>query len=188
MDSIQAAREYAVSELEKFGSPLPLHFEISEKKGIELAEKLVADIVVVRMGVYFMDLKIGQALKENRLQEHIRMSVDAAKEFFATHPFDEDSQRKIINCIEAHHADVPFSCIEAEICANADCYRFLHPRGFFSYLILSGKRGSNLSDCLKFAEEKMDEKHRILSLDICKKELDGYYSTLKQFISDARSF
>jgi len=186
MDIVQEARNYAVSELEKYGSPLSLHFEISEKKGVGLAEKLSADITIVSLGVYFMDLKLGEALKKDRLKEHIQMSVEAAKEFFITQPFGENPERKVINCIEAHHGEIPFLCPEAEICANADCYRFLHPKGFFAYLALLGGRGNQFADCFRFAEEKLEEKHRILSLDICKQELEPHYIALKKLIAAAR--
>ena len=34
----------------------------------------------------------------------------------------------------------------------------------------------------------MDEKHNILSLDICKEELEEYYKTLKKFITESKQF
>jgi len=36
------------------------------------------------------------------------------------------------------------------------------------------------------AEMKLDEKHNILSLDFCKKELEGVYRNLKDYIGMAR--
>ena len=187
MDIIQEARKYALAEIEKFGLPSLVHFEISEKKAIELAEKLGADKEIVQTGVYLMDLKLGQAASENRIAEHVKMSVDAAKEFLQKFELDEISKTKILNCIEAHHGKVPFECLEAEICANADCYRFIHPKGFFLYLTILGKRNPIFLECLKSAEDKMDEKYAILSLDICKQELEEYYATLKKYIEDARN-
>jgi hypothetical protein len=186
MDLIQASRELAVSEIEKFGLPSQMNFEISEKKAIELAEKLNADKTIVQVGVYLMDLKLGQAFKENKPSQHVQMSVEAAREFLNKLEIDEISKQKILNCVEAHHNNVPFICIEAEICANADCYRFIHPKGFFGYLISLGKN-NDFSECLIKAENKMDEKHNILSLDICKKELEECYHTLKKYIRDARN-
>ncbi len=186
MDIIQEARKYALVEIEKYGLPNLLHFEISEKKALELAEKLKADKKIVQIGVYLMDLKLGQAKKENKLSEHVKMSVEASKEFLKKFDLDKDAEEKIINCVEAHHAQIPFKCVEAEICANADCYRFIHPKGFFVFLTILGKRYSDFSDSLEMAEKKLDEKHNILSLDICKKELGDYYKIFKQFIKEAR--
>lgn len=187
MDIIQESRQLAVSEIEKFGHPNLILFELSEKKTIELAGKLGADKAVTQIGFYLMDLKLGQALKENKLPQHIQMSIAAAENLLAQTDISEASREKIINCIEAHHGQVPFKCLEAEICANADCYRFIHPRGFFVFLTVLGKEGTGFSECLTSAESKMEEKHSMLSLDICRKELERYYQTLKQYIADARS-
>ena len=187
MDIIQEAKKYAISEKERFGTPSLTHFEIIEKKAIELAEKLNADKKIAQIGVYLMDLKLGQALKEDKLSEHVAMSVEAAKEFLEKFDINAEDKNKIINCVEAHHRGVPFKCIEAEICANADCYKFIHPKGFFSYLTLLGKRYSNFEDSLNQAEKKLDEKYQILSLDICKSELEDFYKTFKKLIKSARN-
>lgn len=185
MNLIEESRKYALSEIEKYGTPIRVHFTISERKAIELTKILNADETIVRVGVVLMDLKLGQALKEKRLVEHVAMSVEASKIFLQKFDLDDDAKDKIINCVAAHHKDTEFKCLEAEICANADCYRFIHPRGFFAYLTLLGKRYDNFDECLSQAEAKLDEKNNILSLDICKKELSDYYKTLKKFISDS---
>jgi hydroxymethylpyrimidine pyrophosphatase-like HAD family hydrolase len=187
MDIIQEARELAISEMEKFGLPNMTHFELSENKAIELADTLHADKLITQVGSYLMDLKLGQAFQENKVSRHIQMSVEATKDFLKKSDLDEASQQKIINCVEAHHGNIPFTCIEAEICANADCYRFINPKGFFVYLTILGKRNVNFYDCLENAESKMDEKYKILSLDICRQELEEYYQTLKKYITDAKA-
>lgn len=188
MNIVEEARKYAISEIDKFGFPTLINFEISEKKALELAEKLNADIKIIQVGNSLMDLKLGQALREGRVSEHVAMSVEAAKEFLSGFDIDNTEKDKIINCIGTHHRDIPFKCIEAEICANADCYRFIHPRGFFANLVSLGERRFNLEDSLNRAEKKMDEKFNVLSLDICKEELTGYYKTLKSFINEARNY
>lgn len=186
MDVVQESRKYALSEIEKFGLPDLALFEISEKKAIELAERLKADKKIVQMGVYLMDLKLGQAFKDNKVSQHIKMSIAAAEDFLKNLAVEESVLEKVINCIEAHHGKAPFKSLEAEICANADCYRFIHPKGFFLYLILLGKSGLTFNDCLKAVEEKLDEKYKILSLEICKEELGDIYWDLKRYIAEAR--
>ncbi|USN57551.1 MAG: hypothetical protein H6766_03880 [Candidatus Peribacteria bacterium] len=176
-----------MSEIEAYSVPNMVHFELSEKKAIELAERLHADIMTTTIGSYLMDVKLGEALRDNKVDQHIQMSSDASKVFLDTFDIGEVAKAKIINCVEAHHGTVPFDCIEAEICANADCYRFIHPRGFFAFLTILGRRESDFLKCLSSAENKMDEKYGILSLDICKQELDGYYNILKDYINDAKN-
>lgn len=83
-----------------------------------------------------MDLKIGQCLKEGKLSEHVQRSSQSAQEFLKPFKIDKDMLDKIVSCIESHHGVDQYFCKEAEICANADCYRFLHPRGILAAFIL----------------------------------------------------
>jgi len=116
------------------------------------------------------------------------MGVKATKEFLKRFDLDEETKEKIINCVEAHHGQVPYICKEAEIVANADCYRFLHPQGFFSLISWCGEGNLKFEEMLALAEAKLDEKYNILSLDICKKELEPYYYKLKDLIKKAKEF
>jgi len=186
MDIVKKSRNFAISEIEKFGAPNLIHFEIAEKKAIQLAEKLNANKEIVQVGVYLMDVKLGQALKEGKLSQHVEMSSKASKKFLEQFNLDIVSKNQIINCVEAHHGTIPFGSIEAEICANADCYRFIHPKGFFLFLMMLGKRDLSLSDSLDMTEMKLDEKYSLLSLDFCKKELESIYKNLKDYIKMAR--
>lgn len=181
------ARQLALIEIEKYWLPHILIFEISEKKALELAHLLWADRDVVATGVYLMDIKLGQASEENNVKNHVNMGSEAAKVFLEWNHVDDLDMKKILNCIEAHHAEIPFQCLEAEICANADCYRFIHPKGFFLWLTTLGKRWLTFDECLNQAEYKLDEKYKILSLDVCKTELEPYYQVFKKYIHDARS-
>jgi hypothetical protein len=138
MDIVKVAREYAVAEIEKYGQTPEEFLMLPEKKAVELAKRLKADVTVTQVGFYLMDLKLGQALTEKRLPEHVQMSIDAASAFLDDRKVGKKDKEKIINCIAAHHKTIPFTCIEAEICANADCLKFIHPRGFFMYLALLG--------------------------------------------------
>ncbi|MDR0860371.1 MAG: hypothetical protein LBO09_05360 [Candidatus Peribacteria bacterium] len=81
MDILQATRAFALSEIEKYGLPTLINFELSEQKAIELAEKLHADKTIVLLGVYLMDCKLGQAFSEKRGAEHVQMSKIATEEF-----------------------------------------------------------------------------------------------------------
>ncbi len=179
---IKAARQYALDEIKKYGSPSLLNFEISFSEGQRLAEALKVDKQIVALGTIFMDLKLGEAHEKHLLQQHAKMSSDAARVFLMEHNLDKSIIDNILNCIEAHHAGIPFICKEAEVCANADCYRFLHPKGVYGYFHLLGNRGMDFSKALKLVENKADEKWNILSLSQCKEELGPYYKTLKKWL------
>ncbi|MFH1399239.1 MAG: hypothetical protein ABIG95_03955 [Candidatus Woesearchaeota archaeon] len=186
MGVAEEARKIALHEIEEYGAPSLMNFELSEKKAVELAKKLKANMEIVKTGVYLMDLKLGQAMQEDRIKEHIQMSVEAAKQFLDKQNFSSEDKVKILNCVEAHHGTIPFSCMEAEICANADCYRFIHPIGFFGFIADLGKRGMEFEEIINYAEEKLEEKHKILSLVVCKEELEPYYRELKKLLKDSK--
>jgi len=182
---IQKAREWALAETEKYGTPPPLLLEAPIKKGKELAKQLGANKEIVELGTWLMDIKLGECKSEGKREKHIERSAEATKNFLEEFDISEGTKEKIINCVEAHHATVPFKCKEAEICANADCYKFLLPMCVFEYIRnLSSK--NNLEKILEQAEFKLDEKWNILSLDICKEELEPYYKMFKSLFNEAR--
>ena len=183
---IEKARNWALKEIEQNGTPAIEHFELANRKGQELAQKYRGNKDIILLGTILMDIKLGECLNDGKIQDHVKRGSDATKQFLKQFTIDKKTTDKIINCIEAHHKTVPFSCKEAEICANADCYRFLHPTGVLAYFKLLGKRHSDFSQILKLAEAKLDEKHEILSLDICKKELDPYYKQFKELFQKAK--
>ncbi len=177
---IEKIRKYALSEIEKYNLPLKEHFEAANQKGQELAEKLSADKEIVLLGTMLMDVKLGQAIKEGRGKEHVAMSAAYARELLAKFNLPVEKEKKIINCIEAHHKEVHFICKEAEICANADCYRMLVPKNLFLLIAAKITVGWSLQDALNFAYYKLEEKHNILTLEMCKKELEPNYQMLKK--------
>ena len=188
MNTVEKAKEMAILETKKYGVPIADHFDISEKKALELANLFGADKDVILLGIYLMDLKLGQSIEEGNIDEHVKMGIEAAKDFLSDSDMDEERTKKVINCIESHRGRLPFVCKEAEICANAVCYRFLHPKGFMSYMAFLGKKHKDIFELLDELEKSIDDKYSLLSLDICKKELEEYYNDIKGFIGSARMF
>ena len=176
---IKKAEEYALSEIEKYGSPSKINLETSNKKGEELAKLLNADLEIVQVGTRLMDIKLGEAKAKGKIKEHVRMSSEASKQFLSPFDLQKEEVDKIINCVEGHHGTAKWLCKEAEICANADCYRFLLIRNWLLSLV-------DLEGNLKLLEEKAEEKWKVLSLDICKKELESDYKLIKEIIRRAK--
>ncbi|MFH0905614.1 MAG: hypothetical protein V1826_02735 [bacterium] len=183
---ISQAKKYALDEIEKYGTPAPPHLDLATAVAARLANVLGANVDIVQIGTYLMDLKLGEAAQAGKLVEHARLSAEAARDFLAQFNLTNEISEQIVNCVEAHHGDLPYKSLEAEICANADCYRFLHPRGFLVALAFLGKRYADFDECLDFIEKKLEEKHSILSLDTCKAELEPHYQKLKEQIAQAR--
>ncbi len=183
---INKAKALAIEEINKFSVPKMEHFVLANEKGQKLAEILKVDKDIVLLGTILMDLKIGQCIKENRLPEHVKESSLAAQEFLKQFDLDQEVLKKIISCIESHHGVDNYYCLEAEICANADCYRFLSPEGFFHGLLIFGNRYPNFNDALDQLDKKVEEKYKVLSLDICKQELEEYYHQFKILVDKAK--
>lgn len=175
----------AKKEIRKHGFPSLEDYTTTNEVGLELAKKLGADKRIVALGTRLLDIKIGEGLKEGKPAKHIPRAIKVAKKILNKHYLDPSFKKKVINCIEAHHREKPFICIEAEICANADAWKFMTPRKFL-------KAFYNLADKLKFEEvlqfidEKVEEKHKNLTLDLCKRELEGNYLLMKKLLKAAR--
>jgi len=185
MDIVEEAREFVIKEKGKYVNEFLL-FEVAEQKVKELVEKLDADKTVALIGYYFMDVKRPEASSQGKSEEHVRRGVEFVKEFLKKHDLDTETNEKIINCVEAHHGDVPFICKEAEICANADSYKFLCPRGLLAFVFASGNKDRSFGKTLQMADDKLDEKLKMITLPEVKKELEPYYHQFKEIIKQAK--
>lgn len=169
-------------EIEKTGLP-PIEFqEICFLYGERLAKTYKVDEDFIFACLNFMDVKVGEAFFKNRVKDHIQMSLEAT--LLALKPLNLDKKiiQKISDCILNHHGLKKYPSIEAEVCANADCFKFLHPRGFITFIASLGKRGRTLKEILKSAQEKIDEKIGIISLPEVKKEAEGNYRLLSNLL------
>lgn len=159
------------------------HIYVAFDVGERLAEYYNADKQIVMIGLYLMDIKLKEARKIDRKSEHDLMAVEYAKEFLKEYDLSSEEYEKIINCIEAHHKRVPFDSIEAEICANADCYRFIHPEGVFAYEEFLATKLTDICTIVEKLKSKTDEKYNIISLEKAKEELEEYYQIFSKLYS-----
>lgn len=176
----------AREEISKFGLPTERHYNLSQEKGKELAIALGADENLVKAGIALMDIKLGQAAKEGHQSEHVKYCFEFADSLLKKLNISEKDSSILLNCVAAHHGDVSFESIEAEISANADCYRFIHPIGVMSFYATVIKRGNEHNAALEAVERKLDEKYNILSLDYAKNDLLCYYTIFKDILNKAK--
>lgn len=133
-----------------------------------------------------MDLKLLEAQSLGQAKKHTEMAVDATIEMLKDYDIDEEIKKNIINCVKEHHGSSKYYSIESEICANADCYKFLTPKGILAYCSLLGRRHHNLDKEWEQLEYKMDEKYNIISLQTVKDELEQYYRLFKELLENAK--
>jgi hypothetical protein len=135
-----------------------------------------------------MDIKLGVCFERKRLKDHTKEGGKVVRDFLIKEGLPEKVVEKVVNAVESHHREVPFDSLEAEIITNADCYSFLFPDNFIGHVCRNLKKGKSLEETWKFMDQKIEEKHKILSLDICKKELEPYYRTLRHYLDKAKDF
>lgn len=75
-----------------------------------MAEEIGADPEIAKRGGLLHD--IGKSIDHEVEGTHVSIGVELAKKY--------KENEKVINCIEAHHGDVEFSCVEAILVQAAD--------------------------------------------------------------------
>lgn len=93
-----------------YGQNVLKHSLEMAKMGAIMAEELGADVAIVKQGALLHD--IGKSLDQDMDGTHVQLGVQIAKKF--------DLPEKLINCIAAHHGDVPHGSIEAAIVDACD--------------------------------------------------------------------
>lgn len=183
---VKAAEKLDLKERKKGNSPPQILQDLLIEKTRDLCKRLKADQNIALIGAYLMDIKIGQALRENRIKDHIEISLQFARIFFNKYNLPSEIQKKVEHVMRAHHGQIPYESIEAEIVANADCFKFLHPKGAIFFLTDLGSRNMSFDEALNYFERKIEEKHKIISLDVCEEEAERYYKLLRELVDLAK--
>jgi len=92
-----------------YGQNMIAHTLEETKIGIALARELGADVNIVRLGCLLHD--IGKVITEKD-GSHVQLGVDLLKK--------NGMPQAVIDCVAAHHEDIPFPSIEATIVYIAD--------------------------------------------------------------------
>ncbi|OGK15021.1 ribonuclease Y [Candidatus Roizmanbacteria bacterium RIFCSPHIGHO2_01_FULL_39_12c] len=92
-----------------YGQNMILHTLEETRIGIALAHELKADINVVKLGCLLHD--IGKVITDKE-GSHVELGVELLKKY--------RFPQKIIDCVAAHHEDIPFPSIEAVIVYISD--------------------------------------------------------------------
>ncbi len=174
----------AVEEIMKFPVVTLDDYNNTLNVALELGKKLNANSDIIKLGARFMEIKLGQAISEKKKNEYVNMSLGFAMNFLTGYPLSEDFKKKVFACIMEQN-DKKFSCIEAEICANALCYNFLIPKKILK-IYYNKLRGYNFDEIFLFTNEIIDEKWEKLTLDVCRKNLEENYNKIKEFLDLAK--
>lgn len=120
-----------------FGQNLVVHTLEETKIGIHIAEEVGADVNVVRLGCLFHD--IGKVVEGEG--SHVALGVELLKRF--------NIPEKIINCVEQHHEDKPFSSMESVIVHIADAISGARPGARYEDVEGYAKRLTEMEEIAK---------------------------------------
>ena len=185
-DLVKMSEEFNMAEMEKYNPDMVTLYEIALNAGLKLAKEYGADENIVRIGIAMMDSKLYEASRLGKQKEHVEMSLDAIKNMLKESKIDAAVKENIIKCVEEHHGVDKFYSIESEVVANADCYKFCHPKGVLYYASMLGRRFHDFNKELVQLEYKLNEKHNALSLPLAKEELESYYDFFQRAINEAK--
>lgn len=99
-----------------YGQNMIAHTLEETKIGIALAHELGADVNVVRLGCLLHD--IGKVIT-NKDGSHVQLGVELLRK--------NGMPKSVIDCVAAHHEDIPFPSIEAVIVYMADAISGARP-------------------------------------------------------------
>lgn len=183
---INEVNKLALAEINAYGFPTLSNYNLSLEAGVSIAKHLGANADLVKLGIMLMDIKLGEAIKLGKQPEHIKMSEVYAEQILNNFNVDSSTKELFLNCVIAHHGGVPYKSLEAEICVNADCYRFIHPQGVFTKIQNVSRQNKSHNESIDMVLAKLEEKHNILSLPICKEELEPLYVQIKNLLLMAK--
>lgn len=92
-----------------YGQNMILHTLEETRIGVALAQELKADVNVVKLGCLLHD--IGKVITDKE-GSHVELGVELLKKY--------RFPQKIVDCVAAHHEDVPFTSVEAVIVYISD--------------------------------------------------------------------
>lgn len=186
-DLIKKTEAFNETEIQKYNPDMKFLHDLSLNAAIRLAKKYGANEDIVKIGLSLMDCKLPEASHLGAPKKHIEMALETTKDILKEANFlDEYTKENIIKCVEQHHGAEKFFSIEAEVVANADCYRFIHPKGVLYYSSMLGRRFHDFNKELEQLNFKLNEKHNTLSLGLAKEELEPYYEFFQKAINEAK--
>lgn len=118
------------------------------------------------IGAYLADMFITEAIQTGDITKHVPMALNYAKEIIAKEGISDVDAQIILELIATHHGGEQ-KHLESKLFKNADCFKFLLPRGVFhifsSYYKPATPEG--FAKGMQYAMFKVEEKYRLVDLD-----------------------
>ena len=122
------------------------------------------------IGAYLADMFITEAIATGDITKHVPMALDYAKKLIEEERIARPDAEIILELIATHHGGKQ-KFLESKLFKNADCFKFLLPRGVFHIFGAMHGRSDEIDPSKKFGEAmqyamfKVEEKFRLVDLD-----------------------
>jgi hypothetical protein len=158
---------------EFWDKPYPSYIlkKIGEEKLIEFEKEYEVDHDALWIGAHIADMFISEAVKLGAMPQHVPMALDFAREIFKQNPAITDKQQKIIIEIIGTHHGGEQKFIESKIFKNADCFKFLEPKGVFNFFAdifnreQDGNEEERITKAIQAVMYKVEEKYSLVDLN-----------------------
>ncbi len=138
---------------------------ITDKKLVELASKYPHNNDALWLGTYLADLFITEAKDTGDITKHIPMAIEYTKQLIIDEKIPDEMSGIIIELIETHHGG-PQKYIESKLFKNADCFKFLDPKGVFHiFSAFDDETEAGFKKAIEYTMFKVDEKYKLVDLD-----------------------
>ncbi|NMC36686.1 hypothetical protein GYA49_06660 [Candidatus Beckwithbacteria bacterium] len=179
--NIAKIKDFALEQIELYQLPSRFHFNYANDIGQFLAKKYKANQQIVLLGTILMDCMLGVAFEDNKINEHIALSAKKTKTLLTNLQGLSSKERENIHyCVLQHHGVKEFYSLEAEVCCNADCYRFVSIKGFIGGIRFTSNM--KLKAIVELYQQKVEEKWQAISLSYVKQDLKADYQAIQNLL------
>lgn len=163
--------DHLKKELSRKPSPGVILNTLGEDKLKELASRYPThNHNALWIGAHLADMFITEALLTGDITQHVSMALEYAKKMIEEEGISESDAEIILELITTHHGGEQ-KHLESKLFKNADCFKFLLPRGVFHIFGTMYGRSDETDPSKKFAEAmqytmfKVEEKYALVDLD-----------------------
>jgi hypothetical protein len=182
---MQDLTQLAKSELEAKKAPGPILNQIFEAKLREIAKRYPHNKNALWIGSYLADIMIQDAKEKGDLNQHVPMALSHAEGFITKHGISDQDAEIIREVVATHHGGEQ-KHIESKLFKNADCFKFLNPRGVFHIFsaFYTEPTPEKFAEAMQYTMFKVEEKYRLVDLDDeLKKEAQELYDRWQWFFN-----
>jgi hypothetical protein len=152
---------------ELFSKPAPGEVLNNEMEKVlkEVASRYRHDSDSLWIGSYLADMFIQESKEIGDINKHIPMALAYANKLFDEENLPLSKQKIILEVISTHHGGTQ-KYIESRLYKNADCFKFLEPKGVFHIFSAFYKADEkSFKEAMEYTIFKVEEKYRLVDLD-----------------------